>query len=201
MKAKHKLVGVIGASGTGKTTLCERSGFTFIRTDVSGVYKEMGLDPKVEMSLTQRLMVQTAILSRHRKIWDEWFNKFPGKEVHFVTDRTPVCFMTYTLAEISGYYKITEEEQLLLRKYLDACRQTLDDYFDGHFLLIGDPHKPAGLDDGKVRATQNLAYHHHYQYLTLGIAEAEVGGNTLKLCMNPHLEERIVSLRKYMATL
>lgn len=201
MPTIRKMVGVIGASGTGKTTLCERSGFTFIRTDVSGVYREFGLDPKESMSLTQRLVVQTAILSRHRKIWDEAFDKYQDKNIRFVTDRTPICFMTYMLAEISGYQKITESEQDLLTKYLEACRQTLDDYFDGHFLLIGRPNKPAGPLDGKVRAAQNVAYHEHYQYLTLGIAEAEVGGNTLKLCMNPHLEDRIVSLRKYMATL
>lgn len=197
----HKLIGVIGASGTGKTTLCEQSGFTFIRTDVSGVYKSLGMSPKEKMSLRTRIAVQEKILERHQDIWQEQFEKYKGKEVIFVTDRTPICFMSYLLAEISGYGKLKDEDELAVRQYLSRCQDTLTWHFDGIFHLVNDGPFKVDESDGKVRATHGLAYHSHYQALSLGLTLDNMLNGNFMLCEPMKPAERVIALRSFVGRL
>lgn len=170
MPKNRKLIGVVGASGTGKTQLCESSGFTFIRTSVSKVYKDFGLDPKERMTLATRLQVQRQILAHHLHVWQTEFEKYKDKNIIFVTDRTPICFMTYLLAEVSGYDQISEEDRAGVMDYVHRCYDALTWHFDGiYHLMMSEPFKSVDLSDGKVRATHDPAYHTHYQALSLGL--------------------------------
>lgn len=197
----HKLIGVIGASGTGKTTLCEQSGFTFIRTDVSGVYKDFGLNPRDYMSLSSRIKVQERILERHQDIWQEQFEKYKGKEVIFVTDRTPICFMTYLLAEVSGYGKLKDEDELAVQQYLSRCQDTLTWHFDGIFHLIGEGPFKVNENDGKIRASHGLAYHAHYQNLSVGLMLDNMLNGNFMLCEPQKPAERVIALRSFVGRL
>jgi hypothetical protein len=194
-----KLIGIIGATGTGKTTLCEKSGFPFIKTDVSGVYKTFGLDPKMPMSLTTRLMVQREILRRHEVMWHDQRLKF-SKAPIIVTDRTPICFMTYMLAEISGYGKLSEQETKEVEQYLTACRHALHFGFGGIMQLTG---RPFAVDegDGKIRATRNPAYHEHYQALSIGLTVDNLPKTRYHIETETFLEGRLTSLKNFAGSL
>ena len=194
-----KLIGVIGATGTGKTTLCENAGYPFIKTDVSGVYKEMGLDPKLPMDLLTRLKVQRAILRKHESMWRDQLLKY-AKALTVVTDRTPICFMAYTLAEISGYRELTAEEEVAVTDYLQACDNALEDYFDGMFHLAGRPFA-VNVADGKVRATQNFGYHSHYQALSIGLTTERVRLSRRHICYTTMLDDRVATLRNFAGSL
>lgn len=192
---KPRIVGVVGATGTGKTTLCERSEMPFIRTDVSGVYKKFGRDPKFRMSLLERLEVQTAILDHHIAMWRDQSLKYAGQII--VTDRTPICFMTYTLAEISGYSQLGAEEDTLLLLYLARCRAALFEHFAGIFHLTGSPHAVA-TDDGKVRAITSRPYHEHYQAISVGLTVDNVATSRYHIDHGRLLDDRLTSLKNFV---
>lgn len=197
----RKLVAVIGATSMGKTSLCAQSGFTFIKTDVSGVWKDYGLDPKEEMPLSHRLEVQTSILEEHVRQWQAAFDKYADKNVIFLTDRSPICFMTYTLAEISGYMMLSEENQKAVEEYIRACVQALK-MFDGIFHLRGIPFDTS-LEDGKVRATTNPVYHAHYQSLSIGLMlnAADQLDLPWTICDTTLMGVRVTDLRTFVGSL
>lgn len=170
----NRLYGVVGVAGIGKTTLCRESGHEFIKTDVSGIYKKHGLDPKVKMGLDTRLMIQREILDFHLKQWLEACVKGRQTDTHMlgtdrvlVTDRTPLCFMTFTLAEISGYGELTPEQNLYVQMYLNKCWKAMS-LFKG-VMHLKNVFETRPDDSGKVRASTGYAYSAHYDYLLRGL--------------------------------
>ena len=87
-----------GAHRTGKTTLAKAfsnySGMPFVQTGASHVFADMGLDPKVDYPLEVRLDIQKRILESFEKQCSS------VKTKHFITDRTPIDFMAYMMADI-----------------------------------------------------------------------------------------------------
>lgn len=175
----NKLVGVVGTAGVGKTTVCDDSrsiGCEFIKTDVSGIYKRMGLDPKVRMNFDTRMIVQEEILSYHKQLWiQECVRGGPvvgGRMLQseprmLVTDRTPLCFMTFTLAEISGYGELTADQNKALKSYLDRCWEAME-MFKG-IMWLGKSFEAPEDTSGKIRATTSYGYSQHYDWLLLGL--------------------------------
>ena len=178
----NKLIGVVGVMGTGKTTLCAESGYEFIKTDVSGIYKKHGLDPKVEMDFDTRLRIQEEILQYHVKMWirecvpegyvGDSHMISSGSKV-LVTDRTPLCFMTFTLAEVSGYGKLTEKQDQDLKSYIHRCWKAME-LFKGIVYLKQSFTPPVDLS-GKVRASMSYGYREHYDNLLKGLISSITG--------------------------
>lgn len=174
----NKLIGVVGVMGTGKTTLCAESGYEFVKTDVSGIYKKWNLDPKIPMSFDTRLKVQEDILAFHRDLWlkacspegmiidGEAVIKSESSKV-LMTDRTPLCFMTFTLAEVSGYQNLTEKQNQDLKSYIDRCWKCMR-LFKGIVYLKQSFVAPVDLS-GKVRASMGYGYREHYDNLLKGL--------------------------------
>ena len=159
-----KLIGVVGVMGTGKTTLCAESGYEFIKTDVSGIYKRNNLDPKVFMDFDTRLRIQEEILEYHSDIWMKAKN---DSMTVMITDRTPLCFMAFTLAEISGYGSLTEKQDQDLKSYIHRCWLAMK-LFDGIVYLSQSFTPPVDLS-GKVRASMSYGYREHYDNLLKGL--------------------------------
>lgn len=198
----NKLIGVVGVMGTGKTTLCAESGYEFIKTDVSGIYKKWNLDPKIPMSFDTRLKIQEEILSYHVKMWIAACvpsgitlenHMTPGPSKVMVTDRTPLCFMTFTLAEISGYYPLTEKQDQDLKSYIHRCWKAME-LFKGFMYLKQSFVAPVDLS-GKVRASMSYGYREHYDNLLKGLlSDVNMPGRVIR-CGTSDKERRLQQLR------
>lgn len=155
-----KLIGLCGTHGTGKTTLMKafEGKAVLVETSVSAIYKEMGLNPQLPMTLDTRLDVQDRILSVLMQEWMRPFANNTGEGPQIaLTDRTPMCLIGYLLCEVSGYGELTEEQNARVQKYVDVCLAAAG-LFD-HIL-----HVPIGLPmvkRDKVVAAQGIAYRLH----------------------------------------
>lgn len=158
------MIGLCGAHRTGKTSLAEavakeRSDIPFLRTSVSAVFAEMGLDPAVHYPFDVRLDVQERILEATLKQW----RSMAGKQ--FITDRTPIDFIAYTLAEV-GPNTLTPEQEVRLRKYVADCIKATNETFA--ILVVVQPGIPVVPAPGK--ASLSPMYIEHVAQLIMGAA-------------------------------
>jgi hypothetical protein len=152
-------IGVCGSHRTGKTTLAEaiaqRTGMPFLRTGTSEVFQQCGLDPSKPMDFKKRLWIQHKILDAAEKIWQ-------AEEAQFITDRTPVDMMAYTLADIQGTTEVNFDE---LEGYLARCIDVTNSFFA--LLVLVQPGIPLMHEEGK--AALNEGYLEHLNYMILGL--------------------------------
>jgi hypothetical protein len=131
-------IGISGVHRTGKTTLAKelakRLGLPFIPVDASGYFKELGLDPKDNMSCADLMLVQKNILEGSREKW--------GVTTGFVSDRTPIDFAAYTVSNgrnCEGVYV-----------YKWECVRALNEYFDLLVIVSPNPDFPIVVDNTKL---------------------------------------------------
>jgi len=173
MKTKTNL-GLCGAHRTGKTTLAlslaQLTGKQFVRTRVSEIFKEQGLDPAKTMDFGLRLDIQYRILDACESDW-----KKAGE--NFITDRTPIDLMAYLLADIQGKTEVNYSE---FESYIQRCFELANDFFN--ILVIIQPGIPLAEAEGK--AALNKAYIEHINSLIVG------------LCHDQRLQSQIVCLNR-----
>jgi len=152
-------IGLCGSHRTGKTTLAEaiskRTGMPFLKTVTSEVFQQCGLDPSRPMDFKKRLGIQHKILDAAEKIWQT-------KEAQFITDRTPLDMMAYTLADIQGTTEVNFDE---LEGYLARCIDVTNTFFA--LLVLVQPGIPLMHEEGK--AALNEGYLEHLNYVILGL--------------------------------
>jgi len=152
-------IGLCGSHRTGKTTLAEaisqRTGMPFLKTVTSEVFQQCGLDPSQPMDFKKRLWIQHKILDAAEKIWQT-------KEAQFITDRTPLDMMAYTLADIQGTTEVNFDE---LEGYLARCIDVTNTFFA--LLVLVQPGIPLMHEEGK--AALNEGYLEHLNYVILGL--------------------------------
>lgn len=156
-------LGFAGAHRTGKTSLAnvlsQELHLPFLKTDTQRVFKQWGLDPAGTMNFRTRLSIQHHILHAAIEVWR------PASG-GFVTDRTPIDFMAYTLAELQGN---TEVEFAELEMYVEQCFQVVRKFFT-HIGVI-QPAIPIKYEVGK--AAMNRAYMEHLNVLVEGLCGDE----------------------------
>lgn len=159
----HRGIGLCGSHRTGKTTLAReisaRSGKEFIQTSTSEVFADNALDPSAPMNFATRIWIQDKVVSAAEAIWA----KASGP---FITDRTPLDMIAYTMADIQGE---TDVDCGAFERYLDHCFAVTDRYFAE--LVVVQPGIPLVHEAGK--AAMNSAYIEHLNTLILGLCADE----------------------------
>lgn len=152
-------IGLCGAHRVGKTTLAEAfaaaAGIPCVRTATSAVFARHGLDPSKPMSFAARLAIQREILAAAEDAWR-------AAEGRFITDRTPVDMMAYTLADIRGDTEVGFQD---LAAYLERCFRVTNEVFST--LVVVQPGIPLVREGGK--AALNEAYIEHVNAVVLGL--------------------------------
>ncbi|ATW58022.1 putative thymidylate kinase [Pseudomonas phage nickie] len=191
-----KFLGLAGTHGSGKTSLCEayvakNPGSSFIKTGISDIYKALNLDPKVRMTLEQRMEVQEKVLNVLCDQWEQGLLAHKG-DGNCISDRTPYDLIAYTLAEVSGYDDISDELSTRIVSYITLCRLAAQ-AFDGFvhvpiaLPMVADP-------TGKVRAASSLAYRVHLDMLMTKAIED--GGHTPYRIHGIDMAERVKSVER-----
>ena len=152
-------LGLCGAHRTGKTTLAiaisSHLNIPFVRTTTSQVFAQLGLDPAEPMDFQTRLFVQNHVLDAAEQVWQESASPF-------ISDRTPIDMIAYTLGDIQGK---TEVDFNLLSQYIDRCFASTNQFFQN--LAIIQPGIPLVYEEGK--AALNAAYIEHINILVIGL--------------------------------
>ena len=152
-------LGLCGAHRTGKTTLAiaiaTRLNIPFVRTTTSQVFEKLGLDPAKPMDFTTRLFVQNHVLDAAEQVWQD-------SSSPFVSDRTPIDMIAYTLGDIQGKTEVDFEQ---LNDYCDRCFNSTNQFFQK--LAIIQPGIPLVYEEGK--AALNAAYIEHINILVIGL--------------------------------
>lgn len=156
-------IGFCGAHRTGKTTLAmetaQLTGKQFVRTRVTEIFAQHGLHAAQSMDFETRLGIQYRILEACESDWQN-----AGSD--FVTDRTPVDFLAYTLGDVQGK---TEVNQADFDRYVDRCIELTNRFFE--LLIIIQPGIPLEAAEGK--AALNEAYIEHINSLVIGLGNDE----------------------------
>jgi len=156
-------IGICGSHRTGKTTLAhdiaQQLHIPFVQTSTSTVFQQHGLDPATPMDFKTRLWIQDKIIQAAQTTWQQHDN-------HFITDRTPIDFMAYTLADIQGKTDVEFEN---LENYLNRCFDLTNQTFQ--YLFIVQPAIPLVYETGK--AALNKAYIEHLNTVILGLCHDE----------------------------
>jgi hypothetical protein len=182
-------LGLCGAHRTGKTTLAiaisSHLNIPFIRTTTSQVFAQLGLDPAEPMDFQTRLFVQNHVLDAAEQVWQESVSPF-------ISDRTPIDMIAYTLGDIQGK---TDVDFNLLSQYIDRCFASTNQFFQN--LAIIQPGIPLVYEEGK--AALNAAYIEHINVLVIGLCsdrrlKANVFCNDRKII---NLETRILNILEY----
>ena len=154
-------LGLCGAHRTGKTTLAialaDDLNIPFVRTTTSQVFAELGLDPAEPMDFKTRLFVQNHVLDAAEKVWQD-------SPSPFVSDRTPIDMIAYTLGDIQGK---TEVDFDLLNQYIDRCYASTNQFFQN--LAIIQSGIPLVYEQGK--AALNPSYIEHINVLVIGLCQ------------------------------
>ncbi|MCY7331377.1 MAG: ATP-binding protein [Pseudanabaena sp. CAN_BIN31] len=152
-------LGLCGAHRTGKTTMAiaigDRLNIPFVRTTTSQVFAQLGLDPAEPMDFKTRLFVQNHVLDAAEQVWQSSCSPF-------ISDRTPIDMIAYTLGDIQGK---TEVDFDLLSEYIDRCFVSTNRFFQN--LAIIQPGIPLVYEQGK--AALNAAYIEHINILVIGL--------------------------------
>lgn len=167
-------IGLCGAHRTGKTTLAMElarlTGKQFVRTRVTEIFKQHGLHAAQEMDFETRLGIQYRILEACESDWQQAAG-------NFVTDRTPVDFLAYTLGDVQGKTAVNYTD---FDHYIERCFDLTKAFFDT--LVILQPGIPLAEAEGK--AALNKAYIEHVNSLVIG------------LCHDQRVQSRVVTLNR-----
>lgn len=131
LKVCHGLgFGLAGTHRTGKTTLAkklsETLGLPFLETSVKAIAAEYGFDVDHHSDFDARMDWQEYLLGRLSEKYEAM------GDTAFVTDRTPLCMMAYTLADAPNG-PITQAMDDRVKAYMDACMALTE----RHFALVG----------------------------------------------------------------
>lgn len=160
------MIGLCGTHRTGKTALAkafaEKEGIPFLQTSVSQVFKDMGLDPAVEYPFDVRMDVQERILA----VMAAQYRSASGEK--FITDRTPIDFVAYTIADVHQH-NLTPELNARLERYVEDCIKVTNEAFA--VLIIVQPGIEIVSVEGKASLTP--MYMEHIAHLVMGITASE----------------------------
>ena len=156
-------IGISGSHRTGKTTLAKviskKIGIPFIKTSTSAVFKQHGLHPAQPLDFQTRLWVQHHVIETAVSVWQ-------AEKSAFITDRTPIDFMAYTLADIQGATQVNFAQ---LEAYLTYCFEVTNQFYTK--ITVLQPAIPLVYEEDK--AALNRAYMEHLNIIIQGLCSDE----------------------------
>lgn len=163
-------IGLTGAHRTGKTTLArefaKNTGVPFVETNASEIFAKMGMNPSfVGYSVAQRLDIQERILA---EFTDKWKNAIANGN-GFITDRTPLDMVAYTLAYIGSGEELSSSLENRLENYIQSCFDVVNYMFD--FVVVVLPGIKVVHEEGK--ASVSNACIEHIATLIMGLVVSE----------------------------
>lgn len=161
------MIGLTGAHQTGKTTLAKRyaelTKIPFVATGATAVFEKLGLDPKADYPFDVRLGIQKHILEAAQKLYRD-------AGAQFVTDRTPLDYLAYTLADVHRT-NLTEQDEVNLKQYMKDCFTVCNCHFSTLLVVQPGIHLIDRAVPGKARA--DFAYVEHIANLIMGLVVHE----------------------------
>jgi ABC-type oligopeptide transport system ATPase subunit len=163
------IYGLIGASGTGKTTLAklvaEAMDITYVPSSITECARKHGFDSVGKLTLTERVELQKHLLDDHVEMISQ--TKRP-----MITDRTPIDMAGYMLAEFNmhSHEQMSFGELKLVDEYSYLCRQAVVQNYDHVFMLGRLP----VYEVSSTRPSVNPAYQRHTELIMRGLI-AELG--------------------------
>lgn len=157
------LYGLTGSHRSGKTSLAravaEELDIEFYETSISKTAKEFGYDAVSDLTLTERLHLQTLLLDNHIK-------EISKRGRPLITDRTPLDFCGYLACEftMNNGRLVTPETLNLAVTFMEKCLQATKDYYDFIFYLA--PLSDYVVEDGKP--TANPVYQMNHALTVMG---------------------------------
>lgn len=140
-------IGLAGAQGVGKSTLAEavsnETDLPLIFTKTSDVFKDMGLRPDQDLGFDTRIQVQNEVLNRAEDLWSD--------HVSFITDRTPLDMLAYTLIDINSDTRMNIRQEAEFFAYEHRCYESLNRHFTNVTLVQPGIHD--GFQQNKSRAS------------------------------------------------
>jgi hypothetical protein len=183
-------IGLTGAHRTGKSTLAkafaEQQKVPFLQTLASKTFKRLSLDPKRDYSLSERLYVQHHILDDCRAVYAQ-----AGMD-RFVTDRTPIDMMAYTLADVTRE-NVTQPLAKIIESYMKECFDVCNAYFP--MLFVVQP--GIALVEAEGKAPANVAYVEHINSLIMGLVidDRYLGNHFYLPRTTTGLQDRVMALQ------
>lgn len=157
------MIGLCGAHRTGKTTLGREysivEGISFVQTSATETYKRLGKNPRSMVSFKDRLEIQSEILKDANDLWETEFGE------RFISDRTPIDMIAYTLADINNSTNLSAEELRLADEYIQSCFESINRHFN--CLVLLQPGIPIIEEEGK--ASCNPLFMNHLNSIMMGL--------------------------------
>jgi hypothetical protein len=159
------MIGLSGPHRSGKSTLAkafaEESGIKFVATGASATFERLGLDPKKDYPFEVRLAIQREILKDCNAL-------YARAGVRFITDRTPIDFLAYTLADVSRE-NVRGSVETDLAQYVTECYESANT----HFTTIVLVQPGIVVVEAVGKAPGSAGYMEHLNALMLGLLSAE----------------------------
>lgn len=128
-----------------------------METTSSGVFKELELNPKLDYPFSTRIMVQRKILESADKV-------YCGAREVFITDRTPLDMLAYTLADVTRQ-NMDDKLEKEIESYTNDCYEILNRHFS--VVTLVQPGIPLIDETGKAPASP--AHMEHISNLIFGL--------------------------------
>lgn len=186
--------GISGSQRVGKTTLAkrvaERMNLPFVQTDVSGVFRKMGMNPAVNHCFEDRIRVQYAINEHFREVFSQ--------HRIFVSDRTSLCSLAYVMTDIR---QVDEWDKDVFEAYIEDCFEIINKYFST--IVVVQPGIQVQDPGGKLTATGSHAFMELMNTLVNGISlDKRCGVNIARLARSKtNLDQRVNDVSTYFASL
>lgn len=160
-------IGISGVHRCGKTTLMRELAaalnLTPVETRVGDVFKDMGLKADKQYDFGTRMAAQEEILKRLRALLTEARTCTAASD-GFITDRTPIDLIGYTLAEVGPDTCISDGESVRVLQYVRDCVTTTNEFFSTLVYL-----QPGiAVKREELKGSNCAAYVEHFNSLLLG---------------------------------
>ncbi|PHM69523.1 AAA family ATPase [Xenorhabdus sp. KJ12.1] len=163
-------LGLTGAQGSGKSTLAktfsEQIGIRYFDANVRGILKRNGFDCRSEMTLKQYFNMQETVVH-------ELYSSYPDES--FITDRTPIDVMAFTLAYVPPTIVEGSEDgksiEFSLLDILTESRLAVTQHFS-HIILV---HGGFKVDEEDMKRKDRASMHLGYRMKLESLIEGELG--------------------------